>query len=187
MAYASLAGVNPVYGLYSGMVTTIVASLTTGTILMISTLTSAIALATASVIDSRPAWTGSDVAALFTITFMVGVTMFVLGLLRLGSLVNYVSNAVMTGFVMGASLLIIIGELGDLTGYEPTGANDLAEVFNWITNISSWDLATTVVGVATIIAMVIFEKDTADGNNGGRHHPCPGNDYRAPARVFQSP
>ena len=157
MAYASLAGVNPVYGLYSGMVNTIVASLTTGTILMISTLTSAIALATASVIDSA-GLDGSDVAALFTITFMVGVTMFILGILRLGSLVNYVSNAVMTGFVMGASLLIIIGELGDLTGYDPVGANDLAEVFNWITNISSWDLATTVVGVTTIIAMVILKK-----------------------------
>jgi hypothetical protein len=43
-----LAGVNPVYGLYSGIVATMVASLTTGTILMISTLTSAIALATGS-------------------------------------------------------------------------------------------------------------------------------------------
>ena len=52
MAYASLAGVNPVYGLYSGMVNTIVASLTTGTILMISTLTSAIALATASALST---------------------------------------------------------------------------------------------------------------------------------------
>ena len=49
MAYAQLAGVNPVYGLYSGIVAVIVASLTTGTILMMSTLTSAIALATGSV------------------------------------------------------------------------------------------------------------------------------------------
>jgi SulP family sulfate permease len=132
------------------MVSTITAAMTTGTILMISTLTSAIALATASVIDEA-GLTGDDVTALFTITFLVGATMFILGLLRLGSLVNYVSNAVMTGFVMGASLLIIIGELGDLTGYEPVGANDLAEVFNWITNIGSWDPTTTIVGVATII------------------------------------
>ncbi len=43
MAYAQLAGVNPIYGMYSGIVATIVASLTTGTILMMSTLTSAIA------------------------------------------------------------------------------------------------------------------------------------------------
>jgi len=45
--------------------------------------------------------------ALFTITFLVGAVMFVMGLLRLGSVVNFVSNAVMTGFVPGASLLII--------------------------------------------------------------------------------
>ena len=52
MAYAQLAGVNPLYGMYSGIVTTIAASLTTGTILMISTLTSAIALSTASVLQT---------------------------------------------------------------------------------------------------------------------------------------
>lgn len=52
MTYAQIAGVNPVYGLYSGMVATLTAALTTGTILMINTLTSAIAIATASVIDS---------------------------------------------------------------------------------------------------------------------------------------
>jgi SulP family sulfate permease len=52
MAYAKLAGVNPVFGLYSGMITTIVASLTTGSVLMISTLTSAIALSTASFIQA---------------------------------------------------------------------------------------------------------------------------------------
>jgi SulP family sulfate permease len=51
MAYAQLAGVNPIYGMYSGIVATIVASLSTGTILMMSTLTSAIALATGSVLQ----------------------------------------------------------------------------------------------------------------------------------------
>jgi len=45
--------------------------------------------------------------ALFTITFLVGAVMFVMGLLRLGSVVNSVSNAVMTGFVARASLLTI--------------------------------------------------------------------------------
>jgi hypothetical protein len=52
MAYAQLAGVNPIYGMYSGIVATIVASLSTGTMLMISTLTSAIALATGSVLQT---------------------------------------------------------------------------------------------------------------------------------------
>jgi SulP family sulfate permease len=107
MAYAKLAGVNPVYGLYSGMIKTIVASLTTGSVLMISTLTSAIALSTASFIQVAGIQHSQMPQALFTITFLVGAVMFVMGLLRLGSVVNFVSNAVMTGFVAGASLLII--------------------------------------------------------------------------------
>ena len=157
MAYAQLAGVNPVYGLYSGMVATLVAALSTGTILMISTLTSAIALSVGSVIDTA-GYDSSDLAALFTVTFLVGVYMFVAGLLRLGKLVSFVSNAVMTGFVMGASLLIIIGELGDFSGYDPVGANDLAEVMNWITNISSWDLTTTLVGLVTLILVLVLKR-----------------------------
>ena len=68
MAYAKLAGVNPVYGLYSGMISTIVASLTTGSILMISTLTSAIALSTASVLQVAGIQSGQMPQALFTVT-----------------------------------------------------------------------------------------------------------------------
>jgi len=157
MAYAQLAGVNPVYGLYSGMMATLVAALSTGTILMVSTLTSAIALSVGSVISSA-GYDGSDVTALFTVTFLVGTYMFVAGLLRLGKLVSFVSNAVMTGFVMGASLLIIIGELGDFSGYEPAGANDLAEVVNWIVNIPNWDPTTTAVGMATLILVLVLKR-----------------------------
>lgn len=158
MAYAKLAGVNPVYGLYSGMIATFVAAMTTGTILMISTLTSAIALSTASVMEVAGITDSQMPAALFTITFLVGVTMFILGLARMGSLVNYVSNAVMTGFVAAASLLIIIGELGDLTGYDPSGPNKVAKVVDWFAHISNWDLTTTAVGFGTIILMVIFKR-----------------------------
>ena len=157
MAYAQIAGVNPVYGLYSGMVATLTAALTTGTILMISTLTSAIAVATASVIDEA-GLDSSDPNALFTITLVVGITMFILGILRLGSLVNYVSNAVMTGFVMGASALIIIGELGDFSGYDPVGDNDVAEVWDWITNINQWDRTTTLVGLTTVVIVLVLKR-----------------------------
>ncbi|MDX1417456.1 MAG: SulP family inorganic anion transporter [Candidatus Promineifilaceae bacterium] len=158
MAYAKLAGVNPVYGLYSGMISTIVAAMTTGTILMISTLTSAIAISTASVLEVSGTTASQMPAALFTLTFLVGVTMFIMGLARLGSLVNYVSNAVMTGFVAAASLLIIIGELGDLTGYEPSGANKLAQVADWLANIPNWDPATTAVSFATILLMILLSR-----------------------------
>ena len=158
MAYAKLAGVNPVYGLYSGMIATVVASLTTGSMLMISTLTSAIALSTASVIQVAGIQPSQMPQALFTITFLVGAVMFVMGLLRLGNVVNFFSNAVMTGFVAGASLLIIIGELGDFSGYDPTGANKLMKVVNWFANIGQWDPTTTAVGLSTVIFMIILKR-----------------------------
>src|SRR5512136_1726409 len=72
MAYAQLAGVNPVYGMYSGIVATIVSSLSTGTILMMSTLTSAIALTTASVLSKANIQSSQMPQALFTVTFLTG-------------------------------------------------------------------------------------------------------------------
>lgn len=158
MAYAQLAGVNPVYGLYSGIVATLIAALSTGTILMVSTLTSAIALSMASVLEVAGVNANSNPQAIFTITFLVGATMFVAALLRLGKLVGFVSNAVMTGFVMGASLLIIKGELGDFSGYEPVGANNLAKIVNWFANISEWDPTTTLVGAATLALVLILKR-----------------------------
>jgi sulfate permease, SulP family len=158
MAYAQLAGVNPIYGMYSGIVATIVASLSTGTILMMSTLTSAIALATGSVLQNAGIQSSQMPQALFTITFLVGAIMFLLGLARLGSIVNFVSNAVMTGFVAGASLLIILGQEHHLTGYSPVGANELQKTVNWLQNISQWDPTTVAVSIAVIIFMVLLKR-----------------------------
>ncbi|HEU4895419.1 MAG TPA: SulP family inorganic anion transporter, partial [Acidimicrobiia bacterium] len=157
MAYAQLAGVDPVFGLYSGMVATLVASLTTGTILMISTLTSAIALTVGSILDESGLGGDALPGALFTITLLTGAVMLLMGLLKMGGLVDFVSNAVMTGFVMGASLLIVIGELGDFSGYDPEGANKLAEVWDWFANIGSWDGATTTVALATVALMLVLK------------------------------
>jgi len=158
MAYAQLAGVNPIYGMYSGIVATIVSSLSTGTILMMSTLTSAIALATGSVLQNAGIQSSQMPQALFTITFLVGAIMFVLGLARLGSIVNFVSNAVMTGFVAGASLLIILGQEHHLTGYSPVGANELQKTVNWLQNYTQWDKTTVAVSIVTIILMVLLKR-----------------------------
>ncbi|MGW8251059.1 MAG: SulP family inorganic anion transporter [Anaerolineales bacterium] len=158
MAYAQLANVNPIYGMYSGIVATIVSSLSTGTILMMSTLTSAIALATGSVLQTANVQSSQMPGALFTITFLVGAIMFLLGIARLGSIVNFVSNAVMTGFVAGASLLIILGQEHHLTGYSPVGANQMQKTVNWLQNISQWDMTTVVVSIAVIVFMVLLKR-----------------------------
>jgi SulP family sulfate permease len=158
LAYAQLAGVNPVYGLYAGIVPVFVAALTTGTVLMISTLTSAIALATGSVLQVAGIQNSQLPQALFTITLLAGTFMLVLGLLRLGSIINYVSNAVMSGFVAGTALLIILGQAQHLTGYAPSGADQFQKTINWLANISQWDLTTVLISVLTIGLMLLFKR-----------------------------
>jgi SulP family sulfate permease len=158
MAYAQIAGVNPVYGMYSGIVATIVTSLSAGTVLMMSTLTSAIALTTASVMQNAGIQNSQMPQALFTITFLTGAIMFLLGILRLGSIVNFVSNAVMTGFVAAASLLIILGQEHHLTGYSPVGANQWQKTINWLQNISQWDWTTVIVSLVVIVFMVALKR-----------------------------
>jgi sulfate permease, SulP family len=158
MAYAQLAGVNPVYGMYSGIIATIVSSLSTGTVLMMSTLTSAIALTTGSVLAKAGIQDSQLPAALFTVTFLTGAIMFLLGIARLGSIVNFVSNAVMTGFVAGAALLIILGQEHHLTGYKGVGPNEFWQTVNWLQNISQWQWTTVAVSIGVIIMMVIFKR-----------------------------
>lgn len=155
MAYAQLAGVDPLYGLYSGLVATFVAALTTGSVLMVSTLTSAIALSTGSVLLVAGIGDEQLPGALFTVTLVSGGIMLALGLLRLGALVSFVSNSVMTGFVMAASVLILIGELGDFSGYDPEGPNKVAQLWDWLAHIGSWDPATTAVAAATIVLVLV--------------------------------
>ncbi|MFA9492023.1 MAG: SulP family inorganic anion transporter [Anaerolineales bacterium] len=153
MAYAMVAGVNPVYGLYTGMVTTIVASLTGSTSLLVVTLTNALALVTADAIAGLEG--PVDITTVFALTFLVGLIMFLLGALKLGSVIRFVSKEVMAGFVFATALLIVLGQYGDLVGYESTleGANKLFKAVDITLNISNWDIYTAIVGFSSIVLL----------------------------------
>lgn len=163
IAYAKLAGVDPLYGLFSSMVATIAASLTVSTALMVSTLTSAIAISTKSVLEVAGIASHELSQALFTLTFLMGLFMLFLGFFKLGKLVHFVSNAVMTGFVLGASMLIILGELGDLVGIELVGASRLEKLLFWLKSWDKWDPLTAAVGVSAIFLMLLLQKSSQIG------------------------
>ena len=95
---------------------------------------------------------------LFTLAILTGVFMLVAGLLKLGSLVRFVPNAVMTGFVNAVAILIILGQLDDLTGYSSTGANRIARTWDLLRNLDQVHLPTLMVGLLTIILILTLEK-----------------------------
>ena len=158
MVYAMVAGVDPVYGLYTGMVTTIVASLTGSTSLMVVTLTNALALVSGETLAGLSS--DVDIRALFTLTLLVGLIMFVLGILKLGSIIRFVSREVMSGFIFATALLIVLGQYGDLVGYEShlEGANKLFKAIDITAHVGEWDLYTTIVGVGSIVILVVLKR-----------------------------
>ena len=153
IGYASLAGISPMLGIYSGMVPVAVAATATGSVLLMSTLTSAIALTMGGILDST-GYSGDQVTqAVVTMSLLAGVLMVVLGVLKLGKVVNYVSNAVMTGFVMGVAILIMVGKFDDIFGYDPTTySNKVVKAMDILLHPGDWDYTTTVVGIGTIVA-----------------------------------
>ncbi|MGA4538877.1 SulP family inorganic anion transporter [Uniformispora flossi] len=157
MAYASIAGFNPVAGLYAGIVPAIVGSLAARSVLMVTTLTSAIALTSQSAL-SDAGLDPKDAGNVATLTLMVGVVMLLMAALRLGAVMSFVSNAVMTGFSTGIALQIITGVLEDATGYQPEGHNKLYQLGNWAAHIADWQLAPTVVACATVAVWAVSRR-----------------------------
>ena len=156
IANGVLAGVNPVYGLYSMMVGTPIAALFTSSVIMNVDATSATSLATLDALASIPE--EQELAYLVVLALLVGLLMTLFGILKLGSLVRFISNSVMTGFLSGLGILTILSQVGDLTGY----ASDAEEkVFQTIDTIINWqqiDWATFAVGLVTIILIVVLDR-----------------------------
>jgi SulP family sulfate permease len=155
MASGVLAGVNPIYALYAVMLATPVGALFSSSVFMSVQTTSAMSLLVADVPQVHG---GGDVAgALFMLTLMTGVIMLAMGLLRLGSYLRFVPNAVLTGFINGVAVLIILGQLGDLTGTSPEGGNKVTQAWDLLRNWQDIDPRSFTVGLTSIILIVALQ------------------------------
>lgn len=156
MASALLAAVNPIHGVYAVMLSTPVGALFASSVFMSVQTTSAMSLIVASVPQVRG---DEGMAALLALAIITGILMVIFGLLKAGSLLRFVPHSVMTGFLNGIAILIILGQLGDLTGYDTQGANKIAQTFDLLRNLNQVDLRTLLIGIATILLIVILEKN----------------------------
>jgi len=148
MAHALLAAVNPVFGLYTLMLATPVGALFTSATFMNVSTTSALAVAAGDTLITYPA--GDRGSVLVTLVLMIGVFQVALGLLRLGWVTRFIPFSVMTGFMTGVAVLIIIGQLGDFTGYYSTESGKILQLADLVLNRSSIEWATLAIGLLTI-------------------------------------
>ncbi len=120
IAFASLAGLPPAWGLYTSVVPCIVAALAGASRTMVSGPTNATSLALAAMLAPLAvAGTPAYLTLALAVTFGVGLLQIMLGALRLGSLTNFVSPSVMLGFTTGAAVLIASHATGDLVAGWP--------------------------------------------------------------------
>ncbi|MDX2231569.1 MAG: SulP family inorganic anion transporter [Leptolyngbyaceae cyanobacterium bins.349] len=153
LANALLMGVNPVYGLYALMVGTPLGALFTGSEFMTINATGAMAVVMAGVLaEFSPA---QQAPVLVTLTLMVGLFQVVLGVFRLDGFLRFVSNAVLTGFMNGIAIAIVLGQLGDLTGYKSDAGNRITRTLDLLRHLHQVDISTTLIGLGAI-ALILF-------------------------------
>ncbi len=157
MGFALLGGVSPLYGLYASVIPTIVGGLFVNTRLMTIAPTNVLMLLVAGMLSTY----GDPVPPypLFTFTLLIGFIQLGFGLLRLGNLTQYVSNAVTTGFISGAGVLIILGQLDLVTGYNvKSSSNALADFVSWLQRLPETNFNAVIIGVVTVLIVLVLRK-----------------------------
>lgn len=156
IASALLAGVNPTYAFNALMTGTPVGALFSGSQFMNIGLTSAMMLAVA---DAMVGISSENfLTALFTLAVLIGLFQLGLGLLKLGKFTKFISNSVMVGFLTGIAVVVILGQLGDLTGYESELGGTVAATIDTLLHPSEWNLPTTVTSIVTIILILVLSR-----------------------------
>src|SRR5712692_4306409 len=119
MAYATLAGMPPQYGLYTAIVMTAVGALLDSSRQLINGPTNAISIALLSGLAVIPE--DERISAAVLLAFLVGTTQLGIALLRLGDLTRYISSSVIVGFTVGAATLLVLDQMKNFFGWEVRG------------------------------------------------------------------
>lgn len=156
MASAVLAGINPMFGLHAAMVGITVGALRSSSVFMTITTTSAMTVAVGAALGSAA---GADREALtILLAVVVGAMMIVVSLARLGRLVRFFSNEAMVGFLTGVAVIIILSQLGDMTGYGSSESNVLLRAFDTLAHLGQAHLPTLAVGLSSIALILLLQR-----------------------------
>lgn len=159
LAYATMAGLPAYVGLYATALPTFFAGLfgtsrvlSTGPVAIISLLTAA----SLAEFASNPT---QLIIASVVLTLLVGLIQIVLGMLRMGSVVNFIAHPVLSGFGTAAAFIIWFSQIPKLLGVPITNHPHFYQVFiQTIQNLSMIDGATMIIGVGSILFFLLLKK-----------------------------
>jgi high affinity sulfate transporter 1 len=155
LGYAGIASVPIQYGLYAAAAGAILYAFF-GTSRQISTGPSSALAAVAGSAVLAAGVSGDDdaVALVAAITLVTGVLFLLVALFKMGWISQFLSKAVITGFLFGAAIEVVIGELPKITGTEAGGSNAWQELLSWLQSLPDAHGATLLVGLISLV--VIF-------------------------------
>ncbi|MHB1215617.1 MAG: SulP family inorganic anion transporter [Thiobacillus sp.] len=160
VAFATIAGLPPEYGLYAAMVPAIVAALWGSSWHLVSGPTTAISIVVfASISPLAVPGSAQYIGLVLTLTCLAGLIQLALGLARMGMLVNFISHTVIIGFTAGAAILIAASQIKNFFGLDmPRGAHFhevLIHFGSHLADIQPWVLT---VGVSTLLAGMLAKR-----------------------------
>lgn len=160
VAFATVAGLPPEYGLYAAMVPAVVAALfgsswhlvtgpsTTGSLIVFASLS-------ALAVPGSPDY----IRLALTLAFLTGVFQLALGLARMGMLVNFVSQTVITAYVTGAAVWIFCSQLGNFFDIAmPRGMSLVDLLQSFVSQIGDINPHATLVGVVTLVSGLVARR-----------------------------
>ncbi|MBA5248130.1 MAG: SulP family inorganic anion transporter, partial [Gammaproteobacteria bacterium] len=160
VAFATIAGLPPEYGLYTAMVTPIIAALFGSSLHLVSGPTTAISIVVFSAI-SHHAEPGSAefISLALTLTLLAGIYQLAFGLARLGAMVNFVSHTVVIGFTAGAAILIASSQLSHITGiFVPKGESFLHTLMGLYQGMGNTNFYLVTIGLTTLVTAILIKK-----------------------------
>jgi SulP family sulfate permease len=160
MAYAMIAGLPPIYGLYTALVPMLIYSvfgtcsgLSIGPTAMVAILVSAGLTDLAT--PGSPEW----IQLAILLSLGAGLLQFLLGLFRLGFLVNFLSHPVVSGFTSAAAILIILSQVKHLLGIDLSRAQHIQDIIrNLLPQLQNTHVPTAILGTLSILLIIGIKK-----------------------------
>jgi SulP family sulfate permease len=155
LAYATIAGVSPVVGLYAAPAALIFyAAFGSSRQLVVGPMSATAALSAATVGEFATQGSKQFVAMTAALAITTGLAALVAGLARLGFLANFISEPVLKGFIVGLALTIIMGQLPALFGVEKGSGNFFAKLWDLVTKLGDTSATTLLVGVLSLAVVL---------------------------------
>lgn len=159
LAYALLAGMPPEAGLYASIVPILLYTVFgTSRVLAVGPV-AVVSLMTAATIGSvAEAGTAGYATAALTLAALSGAILFLMGVLRLGFLANFLSHPVISGFISASGILIAAGQIGPLTGLKAEGHSLPSQLASLLSQIGAVNLPTLAIGAAGVAFLLFVRK-----------------------------